>query len=205
MFSILVRFVTQPKAENIVLTGDKLELSCRADGVPGMTLEYYWLKYSERDSSQGTYTGHSRNKMIIPVSSNIDEGYYVCEVIACQCERRKGMVRSEVAHVIVVDSKNINFVKQPPSEVDIKLGEKLTLECQAWCGSYSVKYQWYKGSDLLADATQPVLTIPSVSETDIGSYNCVVTSDFSVEEAVSKTTEVKSELVYNCLSQVHMI
>ena len=194
MFSILVWFDTHPKAENIVLTGNKLELSCRADGAPGIMLEYHWFKCT-RDGSQGKSTGHSSNKMIIPVCSNINEGYYVCEAIACQCERQKGMVRSEVAHVIVVDSNNINFVKQPPGEVDIKLGEELTLECLALCGSYSVNYQWYKGSDQLAGATQSVLTIPSVSEADIGSYNCIVTSDFSVERAVSKTTEVKSELV----------
>ena len=201
MFSILVWFVTQPKAENTVLTGNKLELSCRADGAPGITLEYHWFKCSKRDGSQRKPTGHSSNMMIIPKCSNVDEGYYICEATACAHERRKGMVRSEVARVKVVNSNTINFVKQPPGEVDIKLGEKLTLECQASCGS-SVKYQWYKGSDLLAGATQPVLTIPSVSETDIGSYNCMVTT---VEEAVSKTTEVKSELVYNCLSQVHMI
>ena len=193
MFSILVWFVEQPKAEIIVLTGNELELSCKADGAPGITVKYCWLKCSKRDGSQGTPTDHSSNKMIIPECSHVNKGYYLCEAIAYE---RRVTVRSRVAHVKVVDSNNICVTKQSPREVVIKLGDNLILECHALCGPYLVKYQWYKGSELLEGATQSVLTIPSVSDKHIGSYNCIVTSDFAVEEVVSKTTEVKSELIF---------
>ena len=92
----------------------------------------------------------------------------------------------------VVNSTNISITKEPPSEVYIKLGEMLILECEASCKAHSVKYQWYKGADPVAGATQSVLKIPAISEGNIGSYYCEVTSEYSATKAKSKLTHIRS-------------
>ena len=101
-------------------------------------------------------------------------------------------INSNVARVKVLNSTNISITKQPPNEVFVTFGETLSLQCEASCKNHSVKYQWYNGVEPVAGATQPVLKIPAVSEGDICSYYCEVSSEYSATKAISKQTQVIS-------------
>ena len=63
----IVWFVEQPKIETIVVTGNKLELTCRAEAAPGMIVDYIWFKCLKKDGTHKKPTSHIGNRMIIPV------------------------------------------------------------------------------------------------------------------------------------------
>ena len=171
----------------MVITGNKLELSCRAEAAPGVRVVYRWLKCLKKDGTHKTHTSHISNRMIVPVCNDTNEGYYICEAFGMTTS-----ITSRVASVKVVNSTNINITKEPPSEVYITLGETLILECEASCKAHSVEYQWYNETEPIVGATQSLLKIPAVSEGDIGSYYCEVTSEYSATKAKSKLTYVRS-------------
>ena len=75
----VVWFVEHPKIKTIVVTGNKLELSCRAEAAPGVKVEYRWFKCLKKDGTHKTHTSHLSNRMIVPVCNDTNEGYYICE------------------------------------------------------------------------------------------------------------------------------
>ena len=176
----------------MVVTGNKLELSCRAKAAPGVKVEYKWFKCLQKDGTYKQHTSHINSRMIIPVCNNTNEGHYICEAFGTTTKCNMYSITSRVASVKVVNSTNISITKEPPSEVYITLGEMLILECEASCEAHSVKYQWYNGAEPIAGATQSVLKIPAISEGNIGSYYCEVTSEYSATKAKSKLTHIRS-------------
>ena len=190
-FTFAVWFVEQPEKKTIVFTGNKLELTCRAKAAPGMTVEYIWFKCSKKDGTHKKPTNFLGNRMIIPVCDEKTEGHYLCEAYATKTYKYDS-INSDVARVKVVNSTNILITKQPPSELYITFGQTLTLECEASCKNHSVNYQWYNGEEPVAGATQSVLRIPAVSEENIGSCYCEVSSEYSATKAKSKQTQVIS-------------
>ena len=187
VFTFVVWFIEQPKENTIVMTGNKLELSCRVEAVPGVKVEYRWFKCSKKDGTDKQDTSHTSNRLVVPVCNDTDEGYYTCEAFGTTT-----IITSRVASVKVVNSTNISITKEPPSEVYITLGETLILECEASYKAHSVQYQWYNETEPIADATQSVLKIPAISKEDIGSYYCEVTSEYSATKAKSRLTHVRS-------------
>ena len=187
-----VWFVEQPKQKTIVVTGNKLKLSCRAEATPGVKVDYVWFKCSKKDGTHKTPIDHVDNNIIIPVCNDTNDGHYMCEAFATMTTNRDS-INSRVARVKVVNSTNISITKEPPDEVFITVGETLYLECEASCKTHSVKYQWYNETEPVDGATQSVLKIPAISEIDIGSYYyCEVTSEYSATKAKSKLTHVRS-------------
>ena len=170
-----------------MITGNELKLSCRAEAAPGVNVEYRWFKCSKKDGTHKTHTNYISNRMIVPVCDDTNEGHYICEAIGMTTS-----ITSRVASVKVVNSTNISITKEPPSKVYVTLGETLILECEASCKTHSVEYQWYSETGPIAGATQSLLKIPEVSEGDIGSYYCVVTSEYSATREISKLAYVRS-------------
>ena len=183
----IVWFVEQPKIETIVVTGNKLELSCRAEAEPGVTVNYKWFKCLKKDGIHKKPTGHKGNRMIISMCDNTNEGYYMCEASAIYQS-----INSIVAHVKIVNSTSISITIEPSSDICITLGETLTLKCEASCELHPVKYQWYNEAGPITGATQSILKIPAVSEENIGRYYCEVTSEYSATKAKSKLAHVRS-------------
>jgi len=182
------------------VTGTKLELSCRAEAAPGIKVEYCWFRSPRKDGSCRKPTNHLNNRMTIPVCNDASEGHYLCEALAKEGCTSKCRISSRVARVKVVNSTDISIIKQPPNEMCVMYGGKLSLEYEASCKHHTVRYQWYKerynGAKPLAGSTQSTLNIPSVSEEDIGTYYCEATSDYSEARAVSRRTQVRSELIF---------
>lgn len=158
-----------------------------------MEVEYCWFKCSKKDSFHREPTHHLGNRIIIPVCRDDSNGYYFCEAIALEQGSTVHKISSTVAHVKVVNSTDISITRDPPPEVFITFGEELTLECKASCGHHTVRYQWFNNAKPLAGATQSTLIIPSVCQTDVGSYHCVITSEYSETRAVSRMTQVKGK------------
>lgn len=174
-----------------MFTGNKLELTCRAEAAPGITVEYIWFKCLKKDGTPKTPTNFLGYRMIIPVCDENTEGHYLCEAFATKTYKYDS-INSNVARVKVINSTTISITKEPRSEVYITFGETLSLECEASCKNHSANYQWYNGEEPVAGATRSVLRIPAVSEENIGSYYCEVSSDYSATKAKSKQTQVIS-------------
>lgn len=190
-------FVEEPEESTEVITGNKLELSCKAEASPGITVEYIWFKCVKEDGSDKTPTNYVSNRMTIPVCNDTIASHYICQAVGTMQAAKCDSIYSRVAHVKVVNSTNISTTKEPPSEVSANLGNPLILKCEASCKNLSVDYQWYKGAKPVAGATQSVLNIPAVSEEGISWYYCEVTSVYSATSKKSKITHViRKKILY---------
>ena len=181
----------------IVFTGNKLELSCRAEAAQGMKVEYFWFKCLKKDGFDETPTYHLGNRMIVPVCNDTVAGHYMCKVFAKKQEIKLDSANSIVARVKVVNSTNVYITKEPPSEVYKMFGEELILKCKASCKHHVVRYQWYNNTKPVAGAVHSTLAIASVSEENVGSYYCEVTSDYSATRAKSRITQVRSKKFFS--------
>ena len=190
-FICVVWFTEQPES-TIVFAGKKLELSCIAKTARGMEVKYSWFKCSKYGSLK-TPTDHKESRMIIPVCNDSHDNHYLCEAAAIKRGTVLDRISSGVARVKVVNPAKISIIKEPPPEVFVTVGENLNLECKALCKQHPVKYQWYNYEDPVAGATQSTLNITSVSEDNVGSYYCKVTSDYSESSVKSQITQVKSK------------
>ena len=194
LYVYVVWFVSQPKSKTIVIAGNSLELSCRAEASPGIKVDYSWCK-CKKDGTDKTFVHHLGNRMTVSACSDANEGCYYCEAFAIVEQNNTFMINSNMAHVTVVNSAKISIIKEPPSKVHITFGQTLNLECEASCKNQPVKYQWYHKAEPVAGATQSTLSIPSISEKHVGSYCCEITSDFSTTSLKSRTTQVISRRI----------
>lgn len=188
-------WITEPNLRHLTLvvcTGKKLELLCKAKAAPGLKKEYRWFR-CQKDAyrSQKKRIESKGNEMTIAECTDTKGGHYLCEVAAIDEQRNHIWSINAVFHVKVVNSTKITIIKQPPHEMLVTLGVEFTLECEALCGHHPIKYQWCHKTKPVADATQSMLTIKSVSEEDIGSYWCVITSNYCETRAVSRVTDVR--------------
>ena len=175
-----------------MFAGKELELSCTAMSAQGMEVKYSWFKCSKTGTSRSC-TDHVESRMIVPVCDDSNDHHYLCEAIATKRGIVKDRIDSKVARVRVVNPANISIIKQPPPEVFVMFGGSLVLECKASCKQHPVNYQWYIDGMPLEGATQSTLTITSVSESNVGSYYCKVTSDYSQTTVKSEITKVISK------------
>ena len=195
IFFIYVVWFTEQPESILVFAGKKLELSCIAKTAQGMEVKYSWFKCSKHGSNK-TPTDHQESRMIIPVCDDSNDNHYLCEAAAIKWGTVLDRISSRVAHIKVVNQANISIIKEPPPEVFITFGEKLSLECRASCAQCPVKYQWYNNGEPVAGATQSTLIIQTVCEENIGSYYCKVTSDYSEATVKSRMTQVRSKSVF---------
>jgi len=180
--------VEQPKQKTVVLTGNKFELSCRAESAPGKDVKYKWFKCNKDGKNKQLVQQNCMNLVILEATVS-HKGFYVCEI--------SDQVPSRVICVEVVNPANITITMQPPKEKYTELGEELTLECKAKCSQYPVNYQWYFNGNCLPGFTRQQLIIPSIAESDIGSYYCTASSEYSIEVVRSEASQlILSKYVY---------
>lgn len=178
----------QPKQKTVVLTGNKLELSCKAETTPGKVVSYHWFKCDKDGCGKETLKCYDRNLVVLKANVS-HRGYYLCEVST--------EIDSRVIHVEVVNSTGINIIMHPPRDKPIDLGEQLTLVCKAKCRNFPVNYQWYFNGNCLPGFTRQQLIIPSIAESDIGSYYCTASSEYSIEVVRSEASQlILSKYVY---------
>ena len=160
-----------------MLTGRVLELSCKAESAPGEDVRYRWFKCNESGAIKQPIKCNCMD-LIISETTLSHKGFYLCEI--------SDKIDSRVIYVEVVNPADITITVPPPRHKYIELGEELTLECRAKCKHHPVDYQWYFNEHPLYNVTGHQLVIPFITETDIGSYYCVVSSAYS-------TSVIKSE------------
>lgn len=127
----------------------------------GGALSYIWTHNGKviRDETQP--------RLVIESAQTSNQGVYVVTVF-----NSKGSVVSSPATLTIV---NIPLITEHPQNTDLNLGDQLDLSVTA-TGTPPLYYQWYKDGELLPDAISPQLTVPSVKETDAGSYTVVVSN-----------------------------
>lgn len=179
----------QPKEKLVVLTGNKFELSCRAESAPGKDVKYKWFKCNKDGKNKQLVQQNCMNLVILEATVS-HKGFYVCEI--------SDQVPSRVICVEVVNPANITITMQPPKEKYTELGEELTLECKAKCSQYPVNYQWYFNGQPLPNCNERQLVITSVADTDIGSYYCTASSEYSANVATSEMSKLLFSKLYCC-------
>jgi len=170
LWFFVVWIVEQPKERTVVFAGRMLELSCKAESAPGEDVRYKWFTCNKNGANKQPVKFDCM-KLIIPKANVSHRGYYVCEI--------SDKVDSRVIYIEVVNSADIKITMPLPRNKYIMLGEELILECKAKCENYPVEYKWYFNDHPLHNATEQQLVIPIVTQSDIGSYYCTISSAYS--------------------------
>ena len=171
----------QPKERTVVLTGKVLKLSCKAESAPGVTVRYKWFT-CDKDGVNKLPVKCNSMKLVISETNLSHKGFYVCEI--------SGQVDSRVIYVEVVNPADIKITMQPSRDKYIELGEELSLECKAKCKHHPVSYQWYFNETPLRNHTGYQLVIPFITQSDIGSYYCTASSEYSAGVVKSETSRL---------------
>ena len=178
----VVWIVEEPKEKIVVLAGNKLELSCKAESAPEVVVMYQWFKCN-KDGNGKEPLQCSEDKFVVSEATQYNQHYYLCQISA--------KVSSRVACVEVVNSTEIKITKQPPTNRYMELNEDLVLKCEAKCKAYRITYQWFRNNDAVPEATESQLVVKEVAREDLGSYHCEARSEYSSDVAISNTTRVE--------------
>jgi len=174
--------VEQPEEKIVVLAGNKLELSCKAESVPGLDVVYQWFKCN-KEGKRKEPLQCNEEKFVVPEATQYNQHCYICQISA--------KISSRVVCVEVVNSAEIKITKQPPKNRYIEFNGNLILECEAKCRHYRVTYQWYLNGNALSNATNSRLVVKKIRREDLGSYHCEVRSEYSSDVPISHTTRVE--------------
>jgi len=150
-----MKVVAAPES-TAVCAGEPVILHATASGDD---ITYQWKR-------NGTaISGAAGSSYTITQASDTATGSYVVEVSG-----RCGQVTSDPIHVRVVSATEI--VRQP-QDVDLKLGDRLELTCEANVDDVTV--QWFHNEVLRSTATSATYVVESVTKADEGIYRCLVT------------------------------
>lgn len=90
------------------------------------------------------------------------------------------------------------FIYRQPQGKVVRLGSQASLSVGVVSDSDSIHYQWLKTGTAASSmgvervgGDSPVVNIPRVSESDIGSYYCIVTADGIPDVAISDTVDLE--------------
>ena len=166
---------TQP-ADRGVAAGQSVTFSASYIGNPPFTFQ--WLKNDQtiQDATNVTYT-------INPVLQG-DVGGYSLRI--SNPFGPSALTRSALLSVTntPVTIANTNL----PADVSVTEGLPVSFSAVA-AGSAPLTYQWFKGSDPIATATNSVLNIPAAQLTDAGDYHAVVANTYP-SSATSRTAHL---------------
>lgn len=137
-------------------------------GTEPMTFQWY---FGEQRLPQGTGRQLTFNPLTLA-----DAGSYHLVVT-----NRWGSITSAPITLTIDSSDSPRIVRQPQGDA-VVTGQFYALQVVA-VGEGEAGYQWYRNNELLADATQRVLTLASVSAGDLGQYHVVV--QFGAETVTS--------------------
>uniref|UniRef100_A0A9J8AYV4 Vascular cell adhesion molecule 1a n=1 Tax=Cyprinus carpio carpio TaxID=630221 RepID=A0A9J8AYV4_CYPCA len=158
-----------------VKLGERLEITCHADGNPEPTI--VWWKQGETELQS------QNHKLIINNASWSQAGWYWCNV-----SNHVGSQQLRV-QVTVVGPPNIPKIQLSHRE-EPKEGESISIFCSLDGGPAELKL--YKQSQSIAtgDPNEPtvLLNISSIQITDAGVYTCEAKNDFGIERSTINIT-----------------
>lgn len=151
--------VTQPQSMTVI-AGSSASFAVGASGT--QPLSYQWFQ------NGGTLSGQTGATLFIANAQPGHEGAYLVVV-----SNEAGVVQSIAATLTVLVRPQI--VTQPQGGTNFA-GSTATLTAAA-TGTEPLAYRWFfNQTNLLPDATSPVLNLPNVQTTDSGTYHVVVTN-----------------------------
>ncbi|XP_077573269.1 MALT paracaspase 2 isoform X2 [Stigmatopora nigra] len=172
-----IQVTVQPKSQWAPL-GDRLMLTCRASGPPGLC--YQWFKGKDEILEATARTPD----LIVHVLGPENQGSYICRV-----NHGDNCVFSQWAQVRLVQpsssaspgcssrmlsgsSSGVRIIYQPQSQAASE-GDALLLECTA-IANPPAQYQWHHNSIVMPQNNGRLLKIPCVTTAHRGQYRCKV-------------------------------
>ncbi|XP_074851829.1 mucosa-associated lymphoid tissue lymphoma translocation protein 1 isoform X2 [Carettochelys insculpta] len=180
-----IKIVVQPDPK-AVLSGQMVKLCCLAVGHP--FLHYQWFKQTKE-----VLHGKSPELIFNPVKVS-DSGTYICRV-----NSGSSFVFSRWAQLDVYDLQGVSYgslvgvsenkirICTQPQSQNLKVGDKLILECHA-VGNPVPHYQWFRNGLQLTNGNRKEYMVSSVDMEHQGTYWCRVSNDQDEQE--SKKIEV---------------
>ena len=157
------RFLLEP-TNQVVMAGNPATLTGSVIAV--QPIAYQWLM------SGTNLPGMVNSNLSITDVQSANAGDYAIVVT-----NQFGAVKSQVATVTVLPVAPV-LTLQPLSQ-SVILGSNVTLTA-AGKGSEPLRWQWYLGGNVLADATNAVLTITNIPTTDGGDYVAIISNQVGV-------------------------
>ncbi|XP_039984266.1 MALT paracaspase 2 [Xiphias gladius] len=196
-----VHYLTTAVAEMILITvqpqsqqataGSRVVLTCRADGPPG--LSYQWFRGKEEILDE---TGCMPELVLCPLAP-VHQGHYICRV-----NHGENCIFSQWAQVCLVHCASsspgcssslfpgsvsgLRITHQPQSQAASE-GDSLLLHCKAEANP-PAQYEWYHNAVPMPEHKTPSLKIPCVTTAHRGLYRCKVFNFY--HEAWSDTATV---------------
>ncbi len=164
-----------------VCVGENLQLSVEGNFI----CEYQWQLSMNGGSSfnnlteAGLYSNVNTATLNITGAINPMDGWQY----RCVVTNNNGSINSQAATTTIKDATEITT--QPISQTDIDAGTNVTFSVTATASN--IMYQWKKNGGNLTDggnvsgATTNELTLSTVTESDAGTYTCIVTGDCGEE------------------------
>uniref|UniRef100_A0A671P1N3 Vascular cell adhesion molecule 1a n=1 Tax=Sinocyclocheilus anshuiensis TaxID=1608454 RepID=A0A671P1N3_9TELE len=187
------RTITVSSNNTSVKLGERLEITCHADGNPKPTI--FWWKLGETEPELQS----QNNKLIINNASWSQAGWYRCNV-----SNDMGSQQMRVK-LTVVGPPNIPKIQLSHRE-EPKEGESIRIFCSSDGGPAELKL--YRQSQSIAtgdpNKSTVLLNISSIQITDSGIYTCEAKNDFGIERSTINIT-VQGEFITfwrSCLANV---
>ena len=163
LFNAVSTIICRPPT-NIVLAGlsnltlcpgETALFSVTATGCAPFT--YQWMKDGQ------ILPGETNSSLVIPNVSEADEAVYSVDVT--------GECRTETASAVLTVNEFVAVLVPPANQTHCP-GDTAVFSVSAT--GTDLQYQWYRGDEILAGATNSTLTIPDVSAADAGVYRVVI-------------------------------
>lgn len=167
-----LQIIVQPQSVAL-MSGHNLRLSCYA--VSKSNVQYQWFK-----SKEEVPNSFSPELVISPVHVK-DAGFYICRVNCGDFYEFSQWAQVDVLNVDLSHGLSyhsidggLKLVIQPHTQL-LHIGENLQLECGA-VGRPIPRYQWYRNSVPIPEATKRKLEIPHTVQNHHGRYRCEISS-----------------------------
>ncbi|XP_065904165.1 hemicentin-1-like isoform X3 [Dysidea avara] len=154
----------QPSGNILTAANSKVTLTCLADGGPNNVFE--WRR-------QGVVISNDP-VLLIPMVTGSDGGVYRCTV--------SNAAGSDTATTTVIVSPQGSVSVSPPGNILTAVNIKVTLTCIAQGGPNNM-FKWRRQGVVISN--DPVLSIPMVTGSDGGVYQCTVSNDAGSDTATT--------------------
>lgn len=168
---IAPKISTHPASQS-ALAGTDVELSVGASGSAPLQYQWYFQYYYNP-------IWNATNRVLRLENIQLDrEGDYYVVV-----SNNFGAVTSKTATLTVLSPP---VIVGDPNNIKTLPARTATFSVQT-IGTEPMAYQWFQGSNLIAGATLPELTLKSVSPADLGEYYVVITNQYGAATSAVAT------------------